>query len=67
MVNVGKFNKEYPQAIFARELAPSPSPLGGWERAYLYGDGSVQRASSPDGNFEAWEAANTQPIPTPNQ
>jgi RNA polymerase sigma factor (sigma-70 family) len=67
MVNVGKVNEKYPQAISARELTPRQSPLGGWERVYLLGDGSVQNAASPDGNFDAWEAANTQPIPAPNQ
>jgi RNA polymerase sigma factor (sigma-70 family) len=63
LVNAGKVSPRYPQAIAVREQAPRPSPLGGWDRAYLYGDGSVQQASSPDGNFDAWEQAHTQPIP----
>jgi RNA polymerase sigma factor (sigma-70 family) len=65
LVNAGKVNESYPQAIAAREQVPRPSPLGGWDRVYLYGDGSVQQASSPDGNFDAWEQSHTQPIPDP--
>lgn len=63
MVNVGKVSAQYPHAIMAREQNPRPSPLGGWERVYLYGDGSVQVASSTDGNFDAWEQNNTQQLP----
>ncbi len=67
MVNVGNVNPTYTNAAALRELVPRQSPLGGWERVYLLGDGGVQVASSPDGNFDAWERDNTQPIPTPNQ
>jgi RNA polymerase sigma factor (sigma-70 family) len=58
MVNVGRVNDTYPQAAEARERTPRQSPLGDWERVYLLGDGSVQTAHSPDGNFEAWEQSN---------
>jgi hypothetical protein len=55
MVNVGKVNDTFPQAAAARERTSRPSPLGGWERVYLLGDGSVETATSPDGNFDGWE------------
>jgi RNA polymerase sigma factor (sigma-70 family) len=58
MVNVGKVNDTYPQGAAAVERAPRQSPLGGWERVYLLGDGSVQVAKSPDGNFDSWEQSN---------
>jgi RNA polymerase sigma factor (sigma-70 family) len=67
LVNPGKANTSYPRAIAAREGTPRPSPFGGWERVYLLADGSVQRAASDDANFDAWEQANTDPIPAPSQ
>ena len=68
MVNVGKVNDTYPQAAEAREQTPRLSPLGGWERVYILGDGSVQTAHSSDGNFEAWEQTNyVNAFPAPSQ
>jgi hypothetical protein len=68
MVNVGKVNDTYPQAAAARERTPRQSPFGGWERTYLLGDGSVQTATSPDGNFDAWEQSNfANSFPSPGQ
>jgi hypothetical protein len=58
MVNVGKVNDTFPQGAAVVERTPRQSPLGGWERVYLLGDGSVQTAHSPDGNFDAWEQSN---------
>jgi len=58
MVNVGKVNETYPQGAAVVERTPRQSPLGGWERVYLLGDGSVKVATSPDGNFDAWEQSN---------
>jgi hypothetical protein len=46
---------------------PRKYPQGAWERIYGLADGSVQTAYSDDGNFDAWEKANTSPPPNPNQ
>ena len=67
MVNVGRAGAGWPQALFAREQAARQSPFGGWERIYIYCDGSVQVAAAQDGNFDAWEQSNTTEIPQPNQ
>jgi RNA polymerase sigma factor (sigma-70 family) len=68
MVNVGKVNDTYPQGAAVREQSPRQSPLGGWERVYLLGDGSVQTANSPDGNFDAWEQSHfANSFPSPGQ
>ena len=40
---------------------------GGQAGISLGCDGSVDVAYSSDGNFDAWEAANTKPVPTPSQ
>jgi RNA polymerase sigma factor (sigma-70 family) len=55
MVNVGKVSAPSSWTIIVREHTPRLSPLGGWERAYLMSDGSVQVAIPPDGNFQTWE------------
>lgn len=65
LLNVGRASDKWPRAVFARERVARPMPDGGWARAYLLCDGSVQLAKSADGNFEAWEQQNTDAIPTP--
>ena len=66
-VNVGKVNEQYPQMVIFREHNPRQTPDGKiWKRIYGLADGSVQTATSYDGNFEAWEKANTY-SPPPNQ
>jgi hypothetical protein len=67
MVNVGQANDHWPRGVFARELTPRQSPLGGWERIYLLSDGSVQAAAVLDGDFDAWEQSNTDQNPPPAQ
>ncbi|MGA2176676.1 MAG: sigma-70 family RNA polymerase sigma factor [Verrucomicrobiota bacterium] len=67
MVNAGAVSARSPRAIVAREQTPRPSPHGGWERAYLLYDGSVQLANAPDGNFDSWERNNTDPVPSSSQ
>jgi hypothetical protein len=72
-VNVGaKFNSNmepiYPNMIVTRERIARQAPDGTWHRIYGLADGSVQTATSYDGNFDAWEKANTTPPPqNPNQ
>lgn len=58
-VNPGAVELGSPQAIAVRERAPRQDPDGKWHRVYLLADGSVQKATSEDGNFEAWEKQNT--------
>ena len=65
-INAGSVNEKYPQMIELRERIPRQSPGGHWEREYGLADGSVQTAYSDDGNFDAWEKANTY-SPPPNQ
>jgi len=48
-----------------RERLARQAPDGTWQRAYGFADGSVQIATSYDGNFDAWEKANTY-IPPAN-
>lgn len=62
LVNVGKANPNTPEAILARERTPRRNPQGGWERAYVLCDGSVQSIDSPDGNFDGWEQPNTNQV-----
>ena len=49
-----------------RERLSRQAPDGTWRRIYGFSDGSVQTATSNDGNFETWEKANTY-LPPPNQ
>ena len=65
-VNAGVANEHYPQMLMLREITPRQAPNGRWERAYGFADGSVQTATSYNGNFDAWEKANTY-SPPPNQ
>jgi hypothetical protein len=67
LMNVGAASTHWPGAVFARERVARPNPLGGWTRDYLFCNGSVQEARSPDGNFDAWEQDNTTHIPPASQ
>jgi hypothetical protein len=59
---------QYPGMIVSREIMSHQAPDGMWHRVYGLADGSVQIATSYDGNFDAWEKANTTPPPqNPNQ
>jgi len=55
LVNAGKVSDQLPWAFMFREQTPRQSPEGGWSRVYGLADGSVQKATSPDGNFDTWE------------
>jgi RNA polymerase sigma factor (sigma-70 family) len=57
---------DYPNMVVIRERIARQAPDGTWRRVYLFADGSVQTATSYDGNFDAWEKANTY-SPPPNQ
>jgi RNA polymerase sigma factor (sigma-70 family) len=67
LVNAGTANEHYPQMIMLREMTPRQRPDGQWERVYGLADGSVQKISSTDGNFDAWEKAQEQYTPPKNQ
>jgi hypothetical protein len=54
-VNVGVVNGQHPQMILFRERQARQAPDGTWHRIYGLSDGSVQTATSPAGNFDAWE------------
>ena len=43
----------------AKERLSHQAPDGRWERFYIFADGNVQKASSSNGDFGAWESANT--------
>jgi hypothetical protein len=42
-----------------REHVARQAPDGTWRRIYVFADGRVITANSVDGNFDAWETANT--------
>jgi RNA polymerase sigma factor (sigma-70 family) len=71
-INIGaKLNPQnqqpdYPNMVVIRERIARQAPDGTWRRVYLFADGSVQTATSYDGNFDAWEKANTY-SPPPDQ
>jgi RNA polymerase sigma factor (sigma-70 family) len=69
LLNVGVSNAhdKYPQMIMLREKTPRQNPNGELERVYGLADGSVQTATSRNGNFGAWERQNTSPPPNQNQ
>ena len=50
-------------AVMLRERLPRQAPDGTWTRLYGLADGSVQTATSYDGNFDAWEKVNTYTPP----
>jgi RNA polymerase sigma factor (sigma-70 family) len=59
---------DYPNMVVIRERIAQQAPDGTWHRSYGFADGSIQTATSYDGNFDAWEKANTTPPPqNPNQ
>jgi RNA polymerase sigma factor (sigma-70 family) len=66
LMNVGSASDRYPQMLMIREITPRQSPDGKWERVYGLADGSVQKISSSDGNFDAWEKAQEQYNPPKN-
>ena len=55
-----------PNMVVLRERIAQQAPDGTWHRIYGFADGSVHIATSYDGNFDAWEKANTYSLP-PNQ
>jgi hypothetical protein len=50
-----RLTDSYPESLLAREKKPRQLPDGKWMRAYLMGDGSVQEATSGNGDFKIWE------------
>lgn len=46
-----------PHLLILRERKPRRMPDGGWSRAYGFLDGTADMATSPDGDFSAWELA----------
>jgi hypothetical protein len=57
-----------PNMVAAREQIARQAPDGTWRRIYVFTDGRAVTATSIDGNFEAWEKANTySPPANPNQ
>jgi RNA polymerase sigma factor (sigma-70 family) len=69
-VNVGVArsidNPEHANMLELRERIAQQAPDGTWHRIYGFADGSVQTATSYDGNFDTWEKVNTY-SPPPNQ
>jgi len=58
-VNVGSVNFDRPNMVAMRERYARQAPDGTWQRLYGMVDGRVITATSYDGNFQAWEKANT--------
>jgi RNA polymerase sigma factor (sigma-70 family) len=56
-------NSAHPDMVVLRERMARQSPDGSWNRIYGYLDGRVVVATSYDGNFDAWEKANTYTPP----
>ena len=65
-VNIGALSLDHPNMVEFRERLARQDPDGTWQRIYGFADGSVQTATSYDGNFDAWEKVNTY-SPPPNQ
>jgi len=65
-VNAGAVSLDHSNMVELRERLARQAPDGTWSRIYGFADGSVQTATSFDGNFDAWEKANTY-SPPPNQ
>ena len=65
-VNIGLLKPAYPGVIWLRERLARQAPDGTWNRIYGFADGSVKKAASSDGNFDAWEKQN-QVSPPVNQ
>jgi RNA polymerase sigma factor (sigma-70 family) len=67
-INPGVEWREHPNTVVLRERIATETVNGTWQRIYAFADGSVQKALSNDGNFEAWEKVNTySPPPAQNQ
>ncbi len=68
MAGITNIYEQYPRMIVYREDMSKQAPDGTWHRVYGLVEGSVYIATSYDGNFDAWEKANTTPPPqNPNQ
>jgi RNA polymerase sigma factor (sigma-70 family) len=65
-VNAGAVSIDHPNMVMLRERIARQAPDGTWQRIYGFADGRVETATSYDGNFDAWEKANTY-SPPPNQ
>jgi len=52
--------------VVLRETQPRRSYNGKWSRAYGFADGHSEIASSPDGNYDAWEKRHII-LPPPNR
>lgn len=57
--NVTGFVQDHPNIVAGREQMARQAPDGTWQRIYLFADGSVQVATSFNGDFSGWEKANT--------
>lgn len=55
---------DHPNAVAMRERLARQAPDGTWQRIYGFADGSVQTATSFNGDFSGWEKANTYIPPT---
>ena len=62
--NVNGFVQDHPNIVAGREQMARQAPDGTWQRIYLFADGSVQTATSFNGDFSGWEKANTYIPPT---
>jgi RNA polymerase sigma factor (sigma-70 family) len=61
--NAGAVSLDHPNMVELRERLARQAPDGTWQRIYGFADGSVQTATSYDGNFDTWEKANTYSPP----
>jgi RNA polymerase sigma factor (sigma-70 family) len=62
-IDNGPAQFEHPNMVELRERLARQAPDGTWSRIYGLTDGSVQTATSFDGNFDAWEKVNTYVAP----
>jgi len=63
LIDNGPAQFDHPNMVELRERLARQAPDGTWSRLYGFSDGSVQTAASFDGNFDAWEKANTYVAP----
>jgi RNA polymerase sigma factor (sigma-70 family) len=61
--NVNGLVEDHPNAVAGRERLAHQAPDGTWQRIYLFADGSVQTATTVNGDFSVWEKANTYSPP----
>ena len=59
LFNTGTGRIDHPNMVALRERLSRQAPDGTWKRIYTFADGSVQTATSLDGNFDDWEKQNT--------